>query len=193
MLTFADQCPQMYGVSEDGVRAVFAGERSFESLSSPPREDIVSMKREESLREITEAFADIPYPGDDRMIANPEHARECPECSAVASVFRGRNWRELTPEFVSSQGSDIGFLSPDAFRYFLPAYLVAGIDDFTIASVVLGVGYLTRPEPEDCDDRFMTFEERIQYFNERISGISKRQARAIVSFLEYIKLTERGR
>ena len=41
---------------------------------------------------IESAFADVPYPGDDRIA---EH-QNCPECDDVREHFRGATWRGHT-------------------------------------------------------------------------------------------------
>jgi hypothetical protein len=57
-----------------------------------------------------------------------------PECdSASQAEFRkalsGRAWQSLTPEFVKQRWSAYCYLSPKAYRYYLPALLVNGLPE----------------------------------------------------------------
>lgn len=78
---------------------------------------------------IDDAFADVSYPGDDDLIARPTYGDE-PE--AVERNFLGRtNWRSLDGAFLNQAvdgcGGALSFFSNRAFRFYLPAYLVADI------------------------------------------------------------------
>lgn len=83
------------------------------------------MRRDELRSMIVHAFADVRYPGDDHIVADPDH---CPECEDVAAAFRGRHWKELTPALIFERKDALPLLRPEAFRYFLPAYLLACVD-----------------------------------------------------------------
>lgn len=80
-------------------------------------------------REIAMAFAGNVYPGDDNL----KRSDMGEEPYLVEQEFRGKtNWRTLTPEFLdrAPQGlaSALSFFSDAAFRYYLPAFLIADVD-----------------------------------------------------------------
>ena len=74
--------------------------------------------------QIESAFAATPYPGDDR-ICDPSPGDE--EVAEYALEFRGARWDRLHPEFLAYHDAAISFFTPEAFRYFLPAYLIADL------------------------------------------------------------------
>ncbi|MCE0523691.1 MAG: hypothetical protein LV480_12360 [Methylacidiphilales bacterium] len=79
---------------------------------------------------IEEAFADVPYPGDDNIA---DH-QDCLECDDIRAFFRGRSWREL--KFPELRSFPLPLLTPDAFHYFLPGYMLACLDDWKMADTI---------------------------------------------------------
>jgi hypothetical protein len=83
----------------------------------------------ESIKDlILRAFAETPYPGDDALVRSVGD-----EPDEVVELFRGRtDWRTLTAEFVDRAGaaspSALSFFSDSAFRFYLPAYLIADLE-----------------------------------------------------------------
>ena len=77
--------------------------------------------RAQLVREIREAFSDTPYPGDGNLCGSSQ-GDEGAEC---ALEFRGVDWKTIHPRLLAYNSASLSFLSPDGFRYFLPAYLVA--------------------------------------------------------------------
>jgi hypothetical protein len=67
---------------------------------------------------IQEAFADVPYPGDDNL-ALPG-ARD--DGDSVIELFRGRDWRSLQPRELWPPA--VYFMTPQALHYYLPGYLL---------------------------------------------------------------------
>jgi hypothetical protein len=82
-------------------------------------------------RELIEsAFAEVPYPGDDNIA---DH-QDCLECDDVRAFFRGKSWRDLKlPEL---RGLPLPLLTPEAFHYFLPGYMLACLDDWKLADTI---------------------------------------------------------
>jgi hypothetical protein len=70
------------------------------------------------------------------------------EAEELRHELAGKAWTDIDESFVDSQADWLAFLSPQAFRYYLPAWLVYGADyraagyaaDFTAA-------YLAGPDP----------------------------------------------
>lgn len=86
------------------------------------------MKKEEWQQKVASAFADVPYPGDDN-IGHPE-GRD--DADLLTKILRGRSWASLQPDEL--RWLKANFMSPQAFHYYLAAYLTAdfvdGTDDF---------------------------------------------------------------
>jgi hypothetical protein len=84
--------------------------------------------------EIRAAFAARPYPGDDRLASGPSYSGdEGDENGDVERFFRGKDWREVTLDAILGgralqPNSFLFFLSPEAFVYYLPAFLIASLD-----------------------------------------------------------------
>ena len=64
--------------------------------------------------QIEAAFADVPYPGDDRLY---EGGQRDDDYDDVISNLTGKHWRT----------KDLNFCSPAAWHFFLPAYLIAEV------------------------------------------------------------------
>jgi len=74
---------------------------------------------------VRESFRDVPAP--DKITTLPEN-EDC-DSAWAADTFRGKHWSELTPQLVQSCPDAIVFLSPEAFRFFLPGYLLLALQD----------------------------------------------------------------
>lgn len=82
---------------------------------------------EELIERIERAFDAVPHPGDAHL-TDSEYGDE-PE--ALERTFAGeRDWRQLDAAFLdraSSRCGGLAFFSDPAFRYYLPAYLIADL------------------------------------------------------------------
>lgn len=82
----------------------------------------------ELIARIEQAFADVEYPGDDRLTDSSYGE----EPAALVEAFRGRtDWRALDAEFLDQApdgwASALSFFSNEALRFYLAAYLIADI------------------------------------------------------------------
>jgi hypothetical protein len=76
--------------------------------------------------DIMAAFADTPYPGDDRLTVYNPSGRDYDE---TFQLLRGRSWRDMpVVEFICGD-TPIPDLTPEAFHYYTPALLLASLDD----------------------------------------------------------------
>ena len=78
---------------------------------------------------IREAFAGGVYPGDWCIVTS----REGSEPALLEQEFRGKSdWRALDAGFIDRApdgfGTALSFFSDEAFRFYLPAYLLADLD-----------------------------------------------------------------
>jgi hypothetical protein len=128
------------------------------------------------VRQIDEAFAEARYPGDGN-IAYDQSGRHI-ECNQVAASFRGKNWRDLSLDFVRKNADALFFFSPAAYAYFLPAFLENSLRDFDNAGVTPGnivvslSASLSSSTPEQ--------------FTRRIGHLTVPQRKAITAFLMYL-------
>ncbi|MCZ6619706.1 MAG: hypothetical protein O7E57_16420 [Gammaproteobacteria bacterium] len=88
------------------------------------------LDRADLRREIQFSFSGRVYPGDDHITR--ETSDESSEHHRVAQFFRGKSWHDV--DYASLLAGDIdpsGFLyvlSPEAFAYFMPAFLREALD-----------------------------------------------------------------
>ena len=77
--------------------------------------------------QIESAFAATSYPGDEH-ICDPRPGDD--EVSEYAMEFRGIMWQKLHPTFLLLHYAALSFFTHEAFRYYLPAYLLADLYGF---------------------------------------------------------------
>jgi hypothetical protein len=80
--------------------------------------------------QIVEAFAATPRPCDDAI------AVESYDDEGTAEYFHGRAWQGHPAERLRYFSSSMSFFTPEAFRYFLPAYMLAELDDPKEADII---------------------------------------------------------
>ena len=82
---------------------------------------------EQIRRCVEEAFADVPYPGDDHITLYP---CPCSECNDTREWFGGKHWREMVASdepFQYAYWGGLAIMTPEARRFYLPAYLMVSL------------------------------------------------------------------
>jgi hypothetical protein len=134
--------------------------------------------------QIERAFADVVYPGDDHLVydASGYHL----EAAEIATAFRGRHWRDVPLATLKRESSGLFFMTPAAYRFYLPAYLIAAIRAYDETDTLPGsvVFSLTAAPAEDPG--------RAESFRARVADLTPSQRDAIRSFLEFLA-AEHGR
>jgi hypothetical protein len=130
----------------------------------------MSKKDRKGLVQIIEnAFKDVPYPD---VITDNKSL----EGLAIAEAFRGKNWRDLSVEFLRYNESALGFFTPKAFHYFLPAFLIVSVTKHKEADVIpSSLVFILTPNEEFKN----TFDVRVQL-------LSREQKKAVREFLVYM-------
>ena len=150
---------------------------------------------DELKKRIQDSFSNVEYPGD----SNLSNSNEGDEPFLLEEEFKGRDdWRTLSPDFIDQApdgfASALSFFSAEAFRFYLPAYILADLAGQLNQTDL--VFYLThgltdatkdvRINPKRYND-FTWFE----YVSERFSVFTKEEAQAIIEFLEHkLQLTQ---
>lgn len=141
---------------------------------------MVEYEDEELAARIKKAFTDAPYPGDDRLVLDLRHF----ESGEVVHAFAGRHWKELPLDFLSAHLMSRHNFTPEAFRYYLPAYLLAS---------------LRRLSPAEAETGAVNIPEAIVYdliparregfafddFQARVSGLTLEQKIVLRDFLRW--------
>jgi hypothetical protein len=88
------------------------------------------------------------------------------ELRGIQGAFSGKSWRDVTIEVVEAQWDNLPLLSAQATAYYIPAYMLASLED---------------PEGNHVLSTLLTLEH-IQIFE----GYTVQQCKAVVEFLRWI-------
>ncbi len=131
--------------------------------------------RKEGIRQaIREAFADVPYPGDGAIAPLPQDPNDR-RAEEMNRDFSGHHWRDLPGEVRDKHSFDYPPFTPEARRFYLPAYLLATLD-------------LIKSHSDD----FWTLDalvppENMDRFRRDYDGYTAAQKNAIRLYLEYMR------
>lgn len=139
-------------------------------------DELVALVREIA-REVEDAFATVTYPGDDKLVVYPDSY----ECWNLEEAFRGKHWRDISLDVLLTHRFSLVLFSPEAFRFYLPCFLVAA---------------LLHPRETDTpwavfDNLLLPEEEgpKMDKFLARICPLDARQKAVVRRFVElYIQL-----
>ncbi len=145
---------------------------------------------------IRTAFQDVEYPGDDNIAGCSRIG--CDDCDPLAAHFKGTTWQEHTLQTLAGF-YELGFLYRRALHYYLPAYMLAELENRRLAEIHFSQSeeYMEYPDPlpnldisnyvSPCDN------ESIQENNKGFIGLlSQQQRQAVVEYLKYLDTDEEG-
>ena len=138
---------------------------------------------------IRQAFAGSVYPPGAK-VTNCSR-QNCDECNEIAREFDGKTWSSLTDvKYLRYYESALSLMTPEARRYYLPAFMIAALTDPVSADVILdGLEFgFTPPETEgaEAEEWFAKFgQTQMEYFLNRNSGFTPAQKQAIKAYLEF--------
>ena len=154
------------------------------------------------IQKVYTAFERTPYPGDPFLLGGREGCEPFEE----VEPFRGKtDWRGIEVDFLDAHAGALSFFSEGAFRFFIPAYLVAdlrgqlqvadplfhlthGFSDFSVKVptrtrvFVIRSGKSTLVNPRRYG-AMTTFD----YARFRLSVFTREEACAIVSYLTHVR------
>jgi hypothetical protein len=138
---------------------------------------------------IKKAFADVPHPDDDRLVDDPRHW----EGGQFAREFAGKDWKTLPLEFLSDNLFSLHYFTPEAFRYYLPAYLLAALRKLSDAEAQTGAGNIEHTvscclHPDWCVAGWMTQEQTDVArgkFRARVSGLTLAQKVVVRDYVRW--------
>lgn len=162
----------------------------------------------DAIRAVESAFGANRYPGDRWLLGSTEGEEPYEE----VLPFQGRtDWRAIEPAFLDMHAGALSFFSEAAFRFFLPAYLIADLDDalrhadpvfhlthglFDLEvriplggrEVVRAIGRSALVNPLRYGA--MTF---FDYHRYRLSVFTREESAAVVAYLEAVREREEDR
>jgi hypothetical protein len=126
-------------------------------------------------KQVENAFGEVPYPGNDRLVEGSSS-----ETIEVENFLRDRRWQELQFADLINNHESLFFMTPEAIRFYLPAYLIVSLLHYEKADRIPGsVMFLLRPPlPHDTDSQ--------SRFEARFGPLSRPQRNAIQAFLKYL-------
>lgn len=100
-----------------------------------------------------------------------------PESLDVENSLCGKPWQSISPELIYSNRVGIFFLTPQAYRYYLPAYMLASIRDLTATDNVA-----------DSIIYGFTFREKCKDFTySRLRAFTSEELDVITEFIKFMK------
>lgn len=150
---------------------------------------------------IVRAFAERPYPGDEN-IANSDPRYRNYEGHAITAFHRGKRWQEITlrhlfDDYAGDASACLAFMTPEGWRYYLPAYLLIALEweeSDAVGDSVVGV--LTHPRARV--DSFTRVAQDLGLepesvlaahsarFEERMSGLTDAELEAVRGVLLHL-------
>lgn len=137
-------------------------------------------------RQIASAFEPVVYPGDDNLTESTYGE----EPAALVEAFRGKDdWRALDAAFLDPApdgwGTALSFFSPAAYRFYLPAYLLADLrrELETSDPVARLCTYVTPQAEGQKIAKFWGGGTMGRHARRTFEGFDCRQVAAIVSYL----------
>ena len=116
------------------------------------------------------AFANTLYPGDNAIFESGDVSLD------GIHVFVGKNWRDITRDLILIGYTAQWFLGRIAYQYFLPAFIIGGLNDEITGSIARTF------IPPSCPESPSAWNE----FNNRFAGLSPEQYQCIRLFLDYV-------
>jgi hypothetical protein len=126
--------------------------------------------KQKLVESIEKAWANVQYPGDQNIFTPKSYDDE-----GIAKYFSGTTWRGHGVAGLRSRCSAISvFFTPKAYHYWLPAYLIAAVDDPMELSqgVYSLVASVTPGKGSDLE--------------ERMALLTNEQKVAVIKVLEYL-------
>jgi len=158
------------------------------------------MGTDELIELIREAFSSTEHPGDGFLLGS----REGDDAFEAVAPFRGvTDWSTIDPAVLDEHYDALSFFSEGGFRYFLPAYLIADINDqlqtadavFHMTGAFIDTAVRVPDGDQVLEKRIgksafvnprrygaLTFEDYARF---RLSVFTREESTAIVAYLEY--------
>lgn len=127
---------------------------------------------------IFESYAGTKQPAKDDIVSH-----NCEQCQEMRKDFAGIKWQEVNDELLERNYDKIPLFSPQAFVYYLPAFLVYTLNNFDSHSVI-GEFTIYALTP---DKKWNQDEESLSYWTEKFSFFTDEKMNAVYDFLELSK------
>ena len=157
---------------------------------------------------IERAFAERAYPGDD-CIADSDARYESYEGHAVTAFHRGKPWKEITlrhlvDDYAGDPTACLAFMTPEGWRYYLPAYLLIALQPDEAGAIADAVvGTLTHPRARTAAFKRVAVDLGLEpeavlaahtdRFVNRVSRLTTAELEAVRAVLDWLAAWEEKR
>lgn len=127
---------------------------------------------------IEEAFSHIFCPQEKELLHPSYHSSHFWEIED----FQGKNWeswQDIPYEILENNYSGLSFFSPEAFSFFLPAYLTQALAHPSGNLLIFTIYNLTKRDDPEINFIFLS----------QVSQLTKQQKQAVIYFLEFVRDT----
>src|SRR5262245_59222113 len=136
------------------------------------------MNREHIIRLIEDAFADVRKPAGELTVGETSDAMD------VEHHFSNCSWRDLfeqmSPEILLRNCEGWHAMTPKAYHYFLPGFMIAGLSDrYGATDVLASIMYSFLPRYDGNELR--------ENIKQRISLLSDAQLGAVMRLFEFVR------
>jgi hypothetical protein len=136
-------------------------------------------QRRELEASIRLAFARVVRPAKDLIALH-----QCDECEELRCAFVSQRWEAMSGELIERHYVSLPLLSPEAFVYFLPAYILHSLDHFSPTSTVAEFTVYAVSPGANSD---LGLED---WAVQRLAPFTNEQASAVDQFLELVERDE---
>lgn len=138
-----------------------------------------------TLRESIEAaFRGMAHPGDDELTVHNAEGRDYDE---TFQLLKDTGWAELPITEFMHGDTPFPDLAPKAFHYFMPAFLIASLDDSLEVDVSDSLVFHLSPEYAKQTNGELSYDNTDAY-NDRIALFDSAQRRVIIDVLnEFVR------
>jgi hypothetical protein len=129
--------------------------------------------RKRLVEQVKNVFRDNVYPGDEQLVFSFPFRDE--EREAILRDFKGKHWQELTFETLYEDRNCLSRLTPAAYCFYLPALLIAVLENYeTCDTLASSLRYTLTPPESDS--------HWLEQFYAIVEGLTKPQKMSIRDF-----------
>jgi hypothetical protein len=122
------------------------------------------------------------FPKTDPPLSENITSHPCEECAAVAEDFRDVKWWCADEPLIDENFDDLPLFTPEAYHYYLPAFLLRALDNF---------------DPDNLVAQFCLYDLTLNktpedgWYSPRLQQFTCDEVATIVAFLRYVCGDER--
>jgi len=125
---------------------------------------------------VRRAFWDVPYPGDDRLLE--EDSSAIYEVEKLQSQDWNSHWANVPDSVIEWHANRLAFLSPEAYRFYLPAFISYSLEKPESSEPVL---------PFLVYNLMETAERKRDCYQRRIALFTPEQKSVVLDFLNFVR------